>query len=149
MQTSHTTTYATISICTKKNQYSHNFDSQLRFIFKNTYQFFDIKSCLYLLLFDIIDAFSPSSQFSGSSIAFLSDLLHKSSHVGTQNRTANRCIQRVHVTIELFTQLTLYLSAPLAFFFRIRDTWIKLTTRTSATLMHILLSRIITSNENF
>lgn len=83
---------------------------QLRFIFKNTYQFLDITSCLYLLLFDIIDAFSPSPQFSGSSIAFLSDLLHTSSHVGTQNRTANRCIQRVHVTIELFTQLTLYLS---------------------------------------
>lgn len=116
----------------------------------NTYQFFDIKSCLYLLLFDIIDAFSPNSQFSGSSIAFLSDLLHTSSHVGTQNRTANRCIQRVHVTIELFTQLTLYLSAPHSVFLSNSRYMDQVNDKNICYLdAHSPLSRVITSNENF
>ena len=51
---------------------------------------------LYVSLFAVIDEFSPCSRFSGSSIAFLSDLLALNSHVGTRipNRTAHRWLQR-------------------------------------------------------
>lgn len=91
----HTRDFAKFPLSSNVTRLIRKFRHALRFTCKHVSILLGFTR-LYVLLFAVIDAFSPCSQFSGSSIAFLSDLLALNSHVGTRlpNRTAHRRPQR-------------------------------------------------------